>query len=312
MQASECREFSPVLIVNHVGWSICPSNLFTYGLCLNDTSWTDQPNQSTVLNIQKRYATVAYDVKNFSILSIESISNPVPTTPVFIAEAVGNLTHLFNLTFSAIPQTFNTSDPNFPTYASTWGDYWLLSWALRLYQDDYPNYPGGPLDVLKNFLTIPIQFSTIAWQQASWGTLPSDLNSTGTYATSSTRVLGKPWMLIAFTTGAGSLILFSILVLISVVILGPITPNSSRWPEIDTTARSKIPGMVSGGGGSDDVTTPDLYEFARQNGLGNGTSSTVKAYIQGQRVFVGDVNGAIVLAMSRERVGNLVAGQEYC
>lgn len=171
--------------------SICPSYLFNYGLCLNDTSWTAQPDVSTVLNIHKRYATVAYDVNNFSILSIESISGPIPSSPTFVTETVGNLTHLCSLVFSAIPKSFNTSDPNFSTYASAWSDYWLLSWALRLYEDDYPNYPGGPLDVLKGFLTIPIQFSTTAWQMASWDTLPSDVNTTGTYATSSPRVLGK-------------------------------------------------------------------------------------------------------------------------
>jgi hypothetical protein len=82
-------------LTNNTGWSVCPTYLFDYGRCLNDTSWTDQPDQSTVLNIAKRYATVAYDISNFSILSIESIGDPEPTTTTFITEAVANLTQVF-------------------------------------------------------------------------------------------------------------------------------------------------------------------------------------------------------------------------
>jgi hypothetical protein len=74
---------------------------------------------------------------------------------------------VFSLAFSSTPNVFNNSDPNFPNYASTCGAYWLLSWVLRLYQDGYRNYPGGPLDVLKSFLAIPLQFSTVAWRQPS-------------------------------------------------------------------------------------------------------------------------------------------------
>jgi len=294
------------------GWSICPSSLFIYGHCLSDNSWTDQPDESTVLNIQKRYATVTYDLSNFTILSIESISEPIPTTTSFISEAVGNLTHLFSLVFSPIPETFNTSDSDFPTYASAWGDYWLLSWALRLYQDDYRNYPGGPLDVLKNFLMIPVQFSTTAWQAVSWDTLPSDLNTVGTYATSSPRVLGKPWMLIVFGASAGSLILSCVIALLWVIIFGPVTPNSSRWPEIDTPAKSKIPTTPNTKGEVlENLTIQDLENFSRRNGLANGTSCAVRTCISGERVYVGEVGGAVVIAMRGQVVGTLEAKCGY-
>lgn len=183
---------------------------------------------------------------------------------------------------------------------------------MRLYEDDYKNYPGGPLDVLKSFLTIPIQFSTTAWQLASWDTLPSDLNTTGTYATSSPRVLGKRWMLIAFATGAGSLVLSSVLGLLWAIIFGPMTPNPSRWPEADMLARSRIQRAEN----SDeeelgDIIIPDLESFTGPNGLGNETSSTVRACIRGERVFVGNIGGAIVVAMKGEGVGVLKAGTEY-
>lgn len=297
---------------DNIGWSICPSDLFYLGLCLNNTSWKDQPDESTVLNIGKRYATVAYDIRNFSILSIESIGNPEPITATFISEAVGNLTKIFSLAFSSIPDTFTTTDQNFETYAASWSNFYMLSWALRLYQDDYRNYPGGPLDVLKSFLTIPIQFSTTAWQWASWDTLPPDLYTTGTYATSSSRVLGKFWVLIVFAAGAGSLILFSAGVLVWVDVWGPATPNSSKWPEMDTLAKSKFQDAKrSSGEESKDITVPDLERFSRQNGLGNGTSTEVRACIHKERVFVGASGGAVVLAMRGGAVEKLEAGQRY-
>jgi len=140
MQVSTYYTFV-IYIANISGWSVCPSVDFGLGLCLNDTSWTSYPQQSTVLSIRKRYASVAYDLANFSILSIESISDPEPITPTFVTDTVGNLTKIFNLAFSPIPNTFNTSDRNFETYAASWSNFYMLSWALRLYQDDYPQLP---------------------------------------------------------------------------------------------------------------------------------------------------------------------------
>jgi hypothetical protein len=188
----------------------------------------------------------------------------------------------------------------------------MLGCALRLYQDDYPNYPGGPLDVLKSFLIMPIQFSTIAWETASWATLPPDLQTTGTYATSSPRVLGKLWVLIVFATGTGLLMLLSAIILVCVVVWGPVTPNSSRWPELDILAKSRLQAAQNSIGAEiGDIIVPDLESFARQNGLGNGTSSVVRACLKGQRVFVVVVRGAIVLAIRSEQVERLEYGQRY-
>ena len=166
--------------------------------------------------------------------------------------------------------------------------------------------------MLKSFLTIPIQFSTTAWEQASWDTLPSDLNTTGAYATSSPRVLGKLWMLIIFAAGEGFLVLSSVMALLWVIIFGPMTPNSSRWPEIDTLARSRVQRFESSEEEeADDKVIPDLESFARRNGLGNGTSNSVRDCIRGERVFVGNMGGDVVLVMHGEVVGTLEAGHEY-
>jgi hypothetical protein len=261
--------------------------------------------------IHKRYTTTAYDLTNFSILDIQSISAPEPMTPDFIEATVGNLTYLWSLIFSPIPRTFNTSDPNLPTDTGSFTDYWDLSWALRLYQDDFPNYPGGPLDVLKSFLTIPIQFSTTAWEAASFDTLPTDLQTTARFSTSSQRALGKLWVLIVFTSCAGTLILFSVVTLIWIILFGPMTPNSSRWPEVDTIARSTIPRRRDDDIEANYVGVLGLQSFARQKGMGNGTSSTVRTGFQDTRLFVGAVDGAVVLTVGGEEIGSLEAGMRY-
>ena len=74
------------------------------------------------------------------------------------------------------------------------------------------------------------------------------------------------------------------------------TPNSSKWPEMDTLAKSKFQDAGHGGGeGSKDIIVPDLERFSRQNGLGDGTSTEVRACIHKERVFVGALGGAVVL-----------------
>jgi hypothetical protein len=261
--------------------------------------------------IHKRYTTTAYSLTNFSILDIQSISAPEPMPPDFAGEIVGNLTYLWSLIFSPIPPTFNTSDTNFTTYTGSFSNYWDLSWALRLYQDDFPNYPGGPLDVMKGFLTIPIQFSTTAWQFASFDTLPADLQTTARFSTSSQRALGKLWVLIVFTSCAGILILFSVVTLMWIILFGPMTPNSSRWPEVDKLVRSSIPRRWNDDIEANNVGVHDLQSFARQNGMGNGTSSIVRAGLQEARLFLGAVDGAVVLAVDGEGVGRLEAGMRY-
>jgi hypothetical protein len=55
----------------------------------------------------------------------------------------------------------------------------------------------------------------------------------------------------------------------------------------------------------------DLESVARPNSLRNRISSRVRAYIRGQRVFVGDVEGTVVLAMRIQGVAALVAGRKY-
>jgi hypothetical protein len=261
--------------------------------------------------LHKRYATVAYDRTNFSILAIESIKDPEPTPPASVAEVVANLTHTFSIAFSSIPTSLNTSDPDFPTYAATFIAQYDIGWALRLYQDLYRNYPGGPISVLQSFLTVPIQFSTTAWQAADFDSLPSDLKTTASLSSPAYRALGKLWMLIVFAVGAGVLILWAVACLMWVAIWGPLCPNASRYPEIDIVAKSRIPGTYGSGSRQDESRAADFGTLARQSGMGNGESSHVRAFFKEKRLFVGAAGRNIVLATERGQVRRLKAGELY-
>lgn len=63
-----------------LGLSVCPSSLFYATTppqaCFSDLSWTQPLQETTSLNVFKRYSTVAYDRQNLSILSVQSISPP--------------------------------------------------------------------------------------------------------------------------------------------------------------------------------------------------------------------------------------------
>jgi hypothetical protein len=165
---------------NSLGWSVCPSILYAAGRCFNDMSWTDSLQQGTSLSVFKRYATTAYDGRNLSIRSVESISGPQPSelNPVDLRTV-----------FTAIltPGLTNSSDDK----ESIDSGLFYIGWALRAFQDEFTGDSDLPLTLLRGLLTVPIQFATMAWEwvnaTATTNTtefaLPPDLETTASIAT---------------------------------------------------------------------------------------------------------------------------------
>src|SRR5277367_886335 len=123
--------------------------------------------QSTSLNIFKRYSTVAYDRRNLSILRVESISDPEP-----VEINASDLHRVFSFILS--PGSNAISDDTELTNVLLF----QIGWGLRLSQDDFPDDKDSPLNFLRGFLTIPIQFSTVAWQFVNATVFASDPQST--------------------------------------------------------------------------------------------------------------------------------------
>ena len=167
--------FPSELVCVDLGWSVCPSDLYLTGNCFVDTNWR-YPLEQT--NVFKRHSTAAYDRRNLSILSVDSLS-----APEVVEIDPRDLRSLFAKTLTPGPNA--TSDDTEMTNALLF----QLGFVLRLTQDDFSDDKESPLNLLRGFLTIPIQFSTIAWQWVNATSFPLDLQSSR-YLCSSCRPRG--------------------------------------------------------------------------------------------------------------------------
>ena len=132
------------------GWSACVTDIV--GSCFQNTSWADPLQQTTSLTAYKRYATVAYDTRNLSILSVESISSPEP-----VEINATQLNELFSTVLTPVTNgSFEDNDLTNTLLIET-------GWALRLFQDDFRSSLQLPIDLLRGFLLVPIQFATTSW-----------------------------------------------------------------------------------------------------------------------------------------------------
>ncbi|KAI9770897.1 MAG: hypothetical protein M1840_002601 [Geoglossum simile] len=284
------------------GWSICPSKLYLAGRCQDDISWTTALEQSTSLLSFQRHATVAYDLANFSILSVESIGPPVPSQ-----FPVSDLRAFFTNVLAPVPMLENTSSPAFITQATTASVQFELGWILRLYQDDFSTYENGPLNILRGFLTIPIQFSTLAWQLGNIDSIPTDLKTNAALSKASNRAIAQPWTIKAFGVLGTLMYLWIMAYLMWVYWFSYNSANRSIYPEIDVASKcgAWLPPNVH-----------TLGHTLRLLRLDNCSSSEVRERLGGKKIFFGVQESAengqrIVLATERGSLEKLNEGSEY-
>ena len=146
----------------------------------------------------KRYAIVAYDPRNFSILSVESVSSP---------ELVIYNASNFQEIFSTLLTPKSNSISIHTLIANSM--FFNLGRLLQSYQGYFGYDQQGPVDFLQHMLTISIQFSTVAWQLANLTTatefrtdepslFPSDLETTASAVCITKRVIAAPWTIYTF------------------------------------------------------------------------------------------------------------------
>lgn len=282
-------------------------------------------DQATTTSMYKRYASVAYDAKNMSILSIERLSSPQATA--IDAEIIRTY---FGIVMRDQPAFANSTAPAFSAnnpepvfkdnyeaanactaYTVQYGIYWILS----LYKADFSSYADGGLAILRGFLAIPLQFSTEIWQQAAMDTLPQDLRVDAQLSRVSYRALIQAWTVYIFG-GSAFLVLAWCIGCLWWCYLGPNTPNASYFPELDITSKGTSPvaavrgsdksyatSMRSGRVSSRTLHYPqfgpfekgveqeeeleDLEYLMRKLGLGNGMSRAVVRGIKGKRIYCG-------------------------
>jgi hypothetical protein len=187
-----------------IGWSVCPSSIYSANSCSSDTSWTRNLDLSISMSTFKRYATVAYSGSNASILDIEAISAPnVSSSP-----AAGFRTAINALLTPAtgLSDASNSSLANATAYTVLF----TLCWGLRLFHDQASRYSIGPLDILQNILALPFQISTVALDWAAPSQLPPDVKTTATVAKITYRAIAERWTIFVYGPIAAFLILWAV------------------------------------------------------------------------------------------------------
>lgn len=301
-------------------------------------------DQSTIVYMHKRYATVAYDRHNMSILTIERLSAPVRAPiPASIIRTY------FDIVLAPQPSLSNSSSPAPSLTAATAADactsytvQYGIGWILTLYKQDFSDYVDGGLAIMRGFLAIPLQFSTEIWQQADMRSLPADLAVHAQLSRVSYRAIIAPWTVYVFAATAAAVLGWSIGCL-GWCLVGPYTPNASYFPEIDITSKGTSPAAgpksvdgslaadrrSAGGSGRGpglevlpregaEEGLEDLEYLTRKMGLGNGMSREVVRGIKGKLIYCGAYLGElgdadhIVIVTERGRVGPLCKKEKYC
>lgn len=285
------------------GWSVCPSSLKIAHACSTNKSWTESAHWSLQVTLNQRFATIAYDGYNSSILSIESIGPPhvVPIEP-------SDFEAYHSLALSRIPQLMNTSDLRYPAVANSYTAQFGLAWLLRVYLEQFETYENGGMELLEGFLAVSFQFNTLMWSTLDFQSLPDNMKTKATLQKVSYRAMIPPWTVWTFSAMAFIILSWSIGCLIWVCAYGPYSPNTSMFPEIDITSKSSSQNLSRANYRTErsEETLEDLGTLARTAGLGNGMSRAVVDAIKQQRIRCGSCQNA----NSSEEMIVIVAGED--
>lgn len=274
------------------GWSVCPSNLYNFGRCFDDTDWTLALQQTTSMLLYKRYATVAYDSRNLSILSVESVSTPELAR--IDADAVREVA-----TAVFMPGPNATSDDTEMVNSLLFG----IGFALRLYNDEFSSDSLLPLDLLQGFISVPFQFSTTAWQwvnatqasnESTLYALPADLETTATISDVTYRAIASKWTICGFIILTGLLLIWCNSIFLWILRQKTAIPNSSSFVEVDIGSKSAYPSEVTGlreDGKLPQVDYQDWSKMLRTAGLGNSESRAITQMVKDRKIRVVALKG---------------------
>lgn len=242
------------------------------------------------MRVYKRYATVAYDTRNLSILSVESISPPevVKIDPLELSE-------IFSVVLTPLT---NGSNQDMDLTNSLLVE---TGWALRLYHDEFPEGQNLPQDLLRGLLLVPIQFATIAWYwvnstedytDSTEFALPSDLVTTASTAHLTYRAIAKRWTVGAFIAVVSILLIWCNCILVYLLVGSTVAPNTSAFVEVDVSSKSTHSFKYSRAPGDHDQV--EMYDFStmlRGEALGNSESTAIIDRIRDKRLRLAAFDG---------------------
>jgi hypothetical protein len=115
-----------------------------------------------------------------------------------------------------------------------------LGFYLRLGMDDFPNDQQSPLQILRNFITVPLQFYTTALQYMNVTVggvdIPDDMQATASAALGRWRWKAQLWAVAIWIGIAGILLLSSGGMILWILFQDPVPVNPTAFPSFDTVS----------------------------------------------------------------------------
>jgi hypothetical protein len=141
---------------------------------MTNTSWTEEITQVTNVTTYKQFTTTSYGRQNLSIIAASPIGNHEPL-PINIDGFKATWALLLGLNSSSLTQTNASTITDNEVMTDSF--MYELGWYLRLYEDQFHDDKQSPLSILRNFITVPIQFYTTAMQAWNATTAAEGLTS---------------------------------------------------------------------------------------------------------------------------------------
>lgn len=233
------------------------------------------------------FASTTYSLNNFSILSVTSLSDPIPF--FYSADSIREFLEVgfYETTDNQI--TENTI---------------LLNYIVNYISNEVEDRSAlaTQLQILRDIFVLPFYCVNFISTNNDIGT--------GYYAKSVYRLIISDFSLYTFTAMAAVAVLWCACALVYCLTSSCFAPNSSQYPEIDFASRC--------------ITVPDGSRHMGMNdilnGLGNSSTTNIENSIKGKKAYVGaqlldgDISGCmerVVLATGRTELQGLKPRQKY-
>lgn len=229
------------------GWSLCPADLLANGECLQNTTWSASTSLTTMLDMSSLTTTTVYSPQNGTILSVfpnleSQRSVPIPASLVSSIFDYGlNGTNSDGVRFIASAINYTSSIEE----------------------------KSSQLRIVRGVLSVAI----MDWAVEPEPT-PGPMPITAYFALLDYRINVSPVSRVVFMCLCFATIVWCFLVIFYCWFFGSPSPNTSRYPEIDFTAKVMVDGMTGS---------------SWLSGLGNTTTRAVSKQIKGKVLFVGSM-----------------------
>jgi hypothetical protein len=194
---------------------------------MSNLSWTDEIGQATIVATYTEFTTTSYYAQNLSIINV---------TPTSAREALPINIDAFKLTWAKLFNPGNDTSPVANPFMVNAFQF-ELGFYLRLENDDFPNDQQSPLQILRNVITVPLQFSTTAllYMNATIGgfDIPDAMQSTASAALGRWRWKAQLWTVATWIGVAGTLLLSSGTMILWILFQDLVEAKSTAFPSID-------------------------------------------------------------------------------